>query len=272
MFHFPPVLPDSVMLLTSDKIATRSTRSTMKLPHRLFLAVVLVASMFVLQGAFAQQQVPPLQETGFQQIFDGASLKGWDCDPEFWRAETGRIIGETKADHQPKHNIFCIWTGGAPGDFELKLQYKLTGELGNSGIQYRSMELPSVGKWVLKGYQADIDGRQQYTGQIYEERGRGFLTLRGQLAYVADGQKAGSVASIGATDELKALIRTEDWNDMHIIARGNTLIQLINGRVMSMLLDDDKANRKMDGKIGIQLHVTKDAMKIEARNIRLKTF
>ena len=28
---------------------------------------------------------------------------------------------------------------------------------------------------------------------------------------------------------------------MHIIARGNTIIQLINGHVMSQLIDDDKA-------------------------------
>jgi hypothetical protein len=226
-------------------------------------------------SACAQQPksspVPDLAEAGFQEIFAGQSLKGWDCDPAFWRAENGVMIGETRADHQPKNNIFCIWSGGSPGDFELKLQYKLTGETGNSGVQYRSVELPEVGKWVLKGYQADIDGKQQYTGQVYEERGRGFLALRGQISYVPNGQKVGSIGSTGQSDELRALIKTDDWNDLHIIARGNTIIQLINGRVMSIVVDDDVANRKMDGKIGIQLHVTKAAMKIESRNIRLKT-
>ena len=39
----------------------------------------------------------------------------------------------------------------------------------------------------MKGYQADIDAEQQYTGQIYEERGRGFLALRGQAARVEAG-------------------------------------------------------------------------------------
>ena len=60
-----------------------------------------------------------------------------------------------------------------------------------------------------------------------------------------------------------------DWNDVDIIARGNTLIQIWNGRVMSMVVDDDTANRKMDGLIGIQVH-RGPAMKIEARNIRIK--
>ena len=216
--------------------------------------------------------VAELEEAGFQPIFDGASMKGWDCDPDFWRVENGEIIGETRADHQPPQNIFCIWKGGSPADFEIKMQYKLTGETGNSGLQYRSIELPNVARWVMKGYQADIDGRQQYTGQVYEERGRGFVALRGQIVYVGDGKKPGSIGSLGDDAQLKSLIKTDDWNDLHVIARGNTLIQLINGRVMSIVVDDDKANRKMDGEIGIQLHKTAAAMKIESRNIRLKTF
>lgn len=245
---------------------------------------LLAVTMAVGLGLFAQQgapkkktvprgsPVPPLEETGFQPIFDGASLKGWDCDPDFWRVENGEIVGETRADHQPPQNIFCIWKGGSPGDFELKLQYKLTGEIGNSGVQYRSVELPNVNKWVMKGYQADIDGHQQYTGQLYEERGRGFVALRGQIVYVPDGKKPGSIGSLGADAELKGLIKNDDWNDLQIIARGNTLIHLINGRVMCVIIDDDKANRRMDGEIGLQLHKLPGAMKIESRNIRLKTF
>jgi hypothetical protein len=132
--------------------------------------------------------------------------------------------------------------------------------------------MPSVNKWVLKGYQADIDAEQRFTGQVYEERGRGFVALRGQIAYIPDGKKPGSIGSTGNDAELKGLIKTDDWNDMHIIARGNTLIQLINGRVMCVLVDDDKANRKMDGEIGIQLHLTTTGMKMETRNIRIKTF
>ncbi len=241
----------------------------MTLRRSLGLFIVLAACLSAQQGKLP---VMPLEETGFQSIFDGKSLTGWDCDPDFWRAEAGSIIGETRADHQPKQNIFCIWKGGAPADFDLKLRYRLAGKTGNSGVQYRSVELPNVAKWVMKGYQADIDGMQQYTGQVYEERARGFLALRGQIVYIPDGKKAGSIGSTGDDSELKSLIKIDDWNDLEIIARGNTLIQLLNGRVMSVVVDDDKANRRMDGEIGIQLHVTKAAMKIETRNIRIKTF
>ena len=212
--------------------------------------------------------IQPIEETGFQSIFDGKTLNGWDGDPKFWRVEDGAIVGETSKEKQPDQNTFLIWRGGKPGNFELKLEYRLTGF--NSGIQYRSVELPDI-KWAMKGYQADMDGEQRYTGQIYEERGRGFLAMRGQVTYIGAGQKPGLVGSLGDGADLKGLIKDADWNDLDIIARGDTLMQFLNGRAMSMLIDEDTANRKMDGLIGIQVH-RGPAMKIEVRNIRIKNF
>jgi len=225
----------------------------------------LVAGLGIL--TLHAQHIVTLPETGFQSIFDGKTLSGWDGDPKFWRVEDGSIVGQTTTEKQPKQNTFLIWRGGKPGNFELKLRFRLTGF--NSGIQYRSIELPDI-KWAMKGYQADMDGAEKYTGQIYEERGRGFLALRGQFTSIPNGQKPGLIGSLGDGEELKKLIKSEDWNDLHIIARGNTLIQMINGRVMSMLIDDDTANRKMEGLLGIQVH-RGPAMKIEVRDIRLKT-
>jgi len=210
--------------------------------------------------------VPPIEETGFRPIFDGKSTSGWDGDPDFWRVENGALVGQTEANKQPRQNTFLIWRGGSPADFELKLDFRLTGF--NSGIQFRSVELPDI-KWAMKGYQADMDGEQQYTGQIYEERGRGTLALRGQFAYIGDGKKPAMVGSLGDAEELKKLIHGDGWNALWLIARGNTIEQLLNGRLMSMLIDDDTAGRRMDGLIGIQVHLG-PPMKIEVKNIRLK--
>lgn len=212
--------------------------------------------------------IGPVEETGFRAIFNGKSLEGWDGDANFWRVEDGAIVGQTLADKQPKQNTFLIWRGGSPANFELRMQYRLTGF--NSGIQIRSVELPDL-KWVMKGYQADMDGDQRFTGQIYEERGRGFLAMRGQLNYVGEGKKTGVVGSLGDNAALKEFIRGDGWNDLHLIARGNTIIQILNGHVMSGLVDDDTAGRKMEGLIGIQCHVG-PPMKIEAKNIRLREF
>ncbi len=210
--------------------------------------------------------IPQLEESGFRSMFDGKTLKGWDGDPNFFRVEDGTIIGQTQTDKQPKQNTFLIWRGGRPGNFELKMDYKLTGN--NSGIQIRSEELPDL-KYAMKGYQADMDGAQVYTGQFYEERGRGFLALRGQFSYIGEGKKSAWVASLGDNAALKALIKADDWNSLHLIARGNTLIQILNGQVMSMVVDDDTVGRKLEGLLGIQCHVG-PPMKIEIKNIRIK--
>jgi Domain of Unknown Function (DUF1080) len=227
------------------------------------------------RGAAPPVRPEPLaaaDHTGFTSIFDGSSLKGWDGDPAFWRAANGALAGESSSENPVKQNTFLIWRGGAPRDFELKLEYRLSAT--NSGVQIRSVQLPAgpdVGKWVMKGYQADIDAENQYTGQIYEERGRGFLAMRGQATFVPNGKPPRIIGHLQQTpDELKGLIRTADWNQIHLIAHGDTITQIVNGAVMSMVVDEDLQNRLLEGLIGFQMHVG-PPMKVEFRNIWLKT-
>ncbi|PYQ98419.1 MAG: hypothetical protein DMF97_12680 [Acidobacteria bacterium] len=208
---------------------------------------------------------------GFESIFDGTSLKGWDGDPSFWRAENREIVGESTDQNPLKQNTFLIWRGGEPADFELKVEFRMNST--NSGVQIRSVQLPpggDVGKWVMKGYQADIDFANQYTGQIYEERGRGFLAMRGQAVYVPDGGRPKVIGNLQqSADELKAVIKTNDWNQVHLVARGNTIVQILNGAVTSIVIDDDSKNRALGGLLGFQMHVG-PPMKVEFRNIWLK--
>ena len=215
---------------------------------------------------------------GFESIFDGASMKGWDGDPTFWRVEGGAIVGETTAEKELTENTFVIWRGGEPADFELKLEYRINAA--NSGIQIRSVHLPPgteaggkvEGKWVLKGYQADIDIANRFTGQIYEERGRGFLAMRGQFNYIPEGGGPRVIGALQTTPEaLQGIIKNNDWNQVHIIARGNMITEILNGHVTSVLLDDDTTGRALKGLLGFQVH-TGDPMKVEFRNVWLKKF
>jgi hypothetical protein len=130
--------------------------------------------------------------------------------------------------------------------------------------------MPEVAKWVLKGYQADIDYNNQYTGMLYEERGRMFLARRGQFGYVGPNQPAGLLGALEDGTALQAHIKQGDWNQFHVIARGNVLIHVLNGRVTALFLDDDVTNRAMKGLLGLQLHMG-PPMKVEFRNIWLKT-
>jgi hypothetical protein len=221
---------------------------------------------------FAQSRAPqPIigDDKGFESIFDGKSLTGWEGDSERWRAENGKIVGETTPEKKLKRNTFLIWRGGTTGDFELKLEYKISAK-GNSGIQYRSYEVDGA-PFGLKGYQFDIDGQRTFTGLNYEEGGRQFLASRGQICKVARDEKPIEIGSVGEADELKEFIKQEDWNECHLIVRGNTLVQIINGHLMSMVVDDDVDNRKMEGLLGLQIHGG-PPMKIEYRNIRLKKY
>jgi Domain of Unknown Function (DUF1080) len=236
--------------------------------------VALVAAQF--RGPAIDPLVPD-DHTGFESIFDGTSLKGWEGDPAFWRAENGAIVGETTPDNPAKENTFLIWRGGEPSDFELKLQFRMNAT--NSGVQIRSVHVPPgtqagnqivSGKWVLKGYQADIDFDNRWTGQLYEERGRGFLAVRGQAVHVPEGGRPRVIGNLQQSpDELKALINVNHWNQLHLIARGNTIIQVLNGAVTSIVVDDDAKNRADAGLIGFQIHVGAP-MKAEFRNIWLK--
>jgi len=211
------------------------------------------------------------EEPGFAEIFDGKTLKGWDGDPTYWRVEDGSMVGEIKPDTVIKSNTFIIWRGGEPADFELKVDYRITSG-GNSGINYRSVVVPDKvtpsNKFAMRGYQCDIDGPNRYTGNNYEEKGRLFLAVRGQMTRVTGTSKPVIVSKIAEEKSLDALV-TPDWNSVHIIARQNIVVHHVNGQLMSMVIDDDAAGRALKGLIGVQVHVG-GPMKVEYRRWRLK--
>jgi hypothetical protein len=259
--------------LTALVLIAALTTAQAQAPSSSAAAPAVAASPFPLAPPPGPQIYPtPLSDdgTGFVPIFNGTSLDGWDGDLRYWRVEDHEIVGEVTPATLLKQNSFLIWRGGTPANFELKADFRITAQ-GNSGINYRSVEIPGT-KWLMRGYQADIDGASKYTGQNYEERGRTFLAPRGTITYVATGQKPAIIASLGSADDLKAFIKppeSKEWNQYHLIVRGNLLIHILNGHVICEVIDDDAVNRKFSGLIGVQVHVG-PPMKIEYRSILLK--
>lgn len=210
--------------------------------------------------------LPAEEETGFKPIFDGKSLENWDGNPDVWRVEEGAIVGQTAADKPIKGNTFLVWRGGEPKNFVLKAEYKIEG--GNSGIQYRSFEVPDQ-KWVIGGYQADIDAGGVYVGSCYGERFRSMLCVRGQKCEIGDDAKSKVVGTVGDNKELATKVKADDWNEYTIEANGFHFVQKINGVVMADLTDLDMKNRRASGVIALQVH-TGPPMKIQYRNLRIK--
>jgi len=211
------------------------------------------------------------EESGFRSIFDGKSLSGWEGDPKYWRVAEGAMVGEITPDTIIKSNTFIIWRGGTAADFELKVDYRITPG-GNSGINYRSAVVPDKvtpeNRFAMRGYQCDIDGENRYTGNNYEEKGRLFLAVRGQITRVTGKRPPTILMSLGDNADLAASL-TSDWNRVHLIARGNVLMHSVNERLMSVAIDDDAASRTMRGLIGVQVHVG-GPMRVEYRNWRLR--
>ncbi|MEO6289728.1 MAG: DUF1080 domain-containing protein [Ginsengibacter sp.] len=216
---------------------------------------------------------------GFVQIFDGKTLNGWEGDSTYWNAENGEMVGVITPATIVNRNTFLIWRGGLTANFELKVEYRIS-ENGNSGINYRSEEVKGI-PYALKGYQSDIDGKNQYTGQNYEERGRCILAYRGQKvmlpnvteplqSIIKNNVWTASVpaGSLGNSDSLKLRIN-EGWNECHLIVKGYRMQHFINGTLMSDVTDNDTANRKLSGLLGVQVHVG-PPMKVAYRNFRLK--
>lgn len=204
-----------------------------------------------------------VEESGFRPIFNGTDLEGWDYDPVYWSVRDGVMTGEVTPETLLKQNNFIIWMNDQPADFELKMDFRVSPE-GNSGINYRSSRVEE--QYALKGYQLDIDGKNSYTGMMYEERARQILGFRGDLSVCADGRKI-VTASVGDAAELAP--SQGEWHEAHIIAYGTTLVHIIDGRVTCVVVDTDRENRTTEGYIGMQTHVG-PPMKIEFRNIRLK--
>jgi hypothetical protein len=255
-------------------MTSKTCRSGLALLAAMAIWLPASARVTLAQNQPGGAPIPFDDRTGFRDIFDGKTLTGWDGDPSLWRVEGGAIVGETTASTAIKQNSFLIWRGGEPADFELKLEFRINAT--NSGVQYRSAQVPSsgeTGKWVLRGYQADIDFENQFTGMLYEERGRGFLAPRGRFGYAGPATAGkgprGPIGSVESGESLKAFIKQNDWNQFHVVARGNVLVHILNGHVTAIFLDDDAAARAMRGLLGLQIHVG-PPMKVEFRKIGLK--
>lgn len=247
--------------------------------------LVRLLLLIILTSGFVAPCLGQKDKDGFTRIFDGKTLKGWDGEPTYWRVEGGNLVGEITPSTLLKTNSFITWQGGEPADFELKGEFTITQE-GNSGINYRSEPVADV-QYALRGYQADIDGKNRYTGQNYEERKRTTLAYRGQKTTIKayDGPNTPEAVranvsknawtgltvtgSLGSADSLTALIKSEAWNTFHLIAKGNQLRHYINGVLMSEVTDNDAVNGKKKGLIGVQVHVG-PPMKVQYRNLMLK--
>ena len=252
----------------------------MQFCHRFIGAVLLLAAALSAWGQAGKAS------GRFVSIFNGKDLSGWEGLPGAWHVEDGAITAESTPEKPCTRAHYLMWRGGLPGDFELRLDFRLQGPGGNSGIQFRSRELPD---WDTSGYQADIEYGEQWTGCLFEHT-RGGVVMRGEKAYIdRDGRKtitpiaapagvrklmagqgaAGKGLSLSAA--LLRQVKMGEWNTYAIIARGPDITLKINNVVMCQVTDHQAGLAVREGVLALQMHPG-PPMKIQFKNIRLKQF
>ena len=233
---------------------------------------LVCAALFSARAVAAATNDAPAGALEFERLFNGKDLKGWKGDTNRWSVEDGAIVGRITAGRPLKANTFLIWTHAVPHDFEMHFAYKITAEnekgSANSGVQYRSREVTNS-HFVVKGYQADIEAGSTYSGMLHEEGGRGILAKRGQMTRVSSTGVVHPVGSLGASAEIQSVIQADDWNDYTIIARGNRLTHVVNGRVTADVTDEQEGARAFNGIIALQLHAG-EPMTARFRELRIK--
>ena len=182
------------------------------------------------------------KESSFVSLFNGKDFTGWEGNLKLWKIEDAMIVGDSPGI---KRNEFLATTK-TYRDFELRLEFKLHGGKGNTGIQFRSKRIPKSS--AVEGYQADIG--QRYWGCLYDEHRRRKVLVQ-------------------APPELSKVLKKDDWNSYVIRAEGDRVILKINGLTTVDYREPD-AKIPRTGIIALQVH-SGPPMRIEFRKIRLKT-
>lgn len=204
----------------------------------------------------------PQPPEGFTAIFNGRDLAGWEGSPAYWKAEDGCLTGT--ADGTLKYNRFLVWRGGRVKNFELRVKVKVSPG-GNSGLQYRSTERPDLGESVVVGYQCDVvANRPDYNGMLYEERGRRILAHTGEKVII-DTEGQPWVVGKFPVQEFKP----GEWHEYRVLVRGNHHQHWIDGHQTVDVIDLDEKGRKLDGVLGVQVHVG-PPMTIQYKDFYLK--
>ena len=185
----------------------------------------------------------PAAEDGFEALFNGADLTGWEGDTLLWTVQDGELVGKSPGIG---YNDFLA-TEAEYGDFVLRFQVKLVDDIGNSGVQFRSQRMK--GSMEMIGYQADIG--PTWWGDLYDESRR----------------RVGLVeADHGLMDRV---VKKGDWNDYEIHAEGKKIKLTINGTVTADYAEEDPEIPDA-GRIATQIH-SGPAIEVRFREMRIRT-
>lgn len=183
------------------------------------------------------------RDAGWVQLFNGKDLTGWKVYPSGtgqWKVEDGAIFGSGMPSH--------LFT--ERGDFE-NFHYRIEAKIndgGNSGQYFRTQ----FGPGFPKGYEAQINSTHRdpiKTGSLYP----GFnprlpRDVREKLLV------------------REQLVKPDEWFTQEVIAQGNHIVILVNGKKTVDFVDENNTYTK--GHFAIQQH--DPGSKVWVRKVEVK--
>ncbi len=93
------------------------------------------------------------------------------------------------------------------------------------------------------------------------------MAWKGQVVRTLAGDQRQLVATLGDATSVDSIFKPNDWNELHIIAVGHQMTHILNGRIISVLIDEDPQFQRTNGTIGLEVESTG---KLFVRNLWLK--
>ena len=172
-------------------------------------------------------------------LFNGKDLTGWvPYGTEKWYVEDGLLICESGPDAQYGY----LATEKHYKNFELNLEFKQEAD-GNSGVFIRS----TIEGVKVSGWQVEVAPKGKHTGGVYESYGRGWL-----------------IKPEAAKEEV---LKEGEWNQMKIVANGDTITSYLNG--VEMITITDAKIGAGEGSVALQIH-DGGGIKVKWKNIEIK--
>ena len=165
---------------------------------------------------------------GWIPLFDGKTLSGWTApEPGQWTIKDGVLTGQGPVSHLYSPNTYT--------NLEFKAEVRLN-HSGNSGMYFRA----ALSKGWPKGYEAQVENTSP------------------------DPQRTGSLYSFHKIGE--QLVQDDTWWTQHIVAISNHIIILVNGKVVTDVIEDK--NTYTAGYLALQQH--NQGSVVEYRNLQVK--
>lgn len=213
------------------------------------LAGITAATMFPIPGEGQQKEPPvvPPREGKREKValFNGKDLAGWTGHKEYWSVQDGVITGKNT---EPVPVSTYLLTERTFTDFRLVFDTMLAESEMHSGIAMWGRLAPEKGDPYT------------YAGHLVMfPSNYGFWDLYGRNSIHNNAELA------------KPVGKQHDWNHVEILAQGNRLRVVLNGKQISDWREPEP-ERIHEAPLGLQLHANKVAQEVRFKNLALEAF